>query len=604
MHLNIQGLSKKINSLEIVLDEYKPDFMCITEHWLKAHEINMISIHNYEIVNSFCRKTYDRGGVCIFSKIGLELQPIVFDKCIEKDFEVSLSVLNCVGQISCKLYIVVLYRSPSSSFDAFVDKVYDLLCMYYNKDNFYIICGDLNTDLLCDKHDSRKLVNLFLEFGMYAHVHQPTRITHNSSTCIDVIFSNVNIGIDAGDSNVIVRDTHMSDHTFQIFTFMSPMNFYSGKKEYVYRRDISDDHMLTFKLKLCSQDWSKIYLLDNFQQKFFWFYTTFLYEFDNVFSHKKIRRQAGRNTWFTPELKQLNNMLCELFKISKTTNNAYIKERYKSLKTIYQKKLKSARKNYNNNRLSYTNNVMKESWKIINQHKGCRYKPLPSSFRHNNTTITGSQNICNEFNNFFINSSATNPQYGKLKLQPQSNVTYFLTPTTPQEIQDVISKTTSKPAAGIDEICGTVIKSVSNVIAEPLSFLINESFKNGEYPKDLKVAKVIPIFKNKGSKDEISNYRNVCLPNQLAKIIDMCYYTRLCKFIESNNLMNNCQHGFRPKRSTESALAELCQFVYKALNNQENSIAIMFDLSRAFDTIDHKLLLEKLQRMVLNITKN
>nr|CAH7764994.1 unnamed protein product [Callosobruchus chinensis] len=61
--------------------------------------------------------------------------------------------------------------------------------------------------------------------------------------------------------------------------------------------------------------------------------------------------------------------------------------------------------------------------------------------------------------------------------------------------------------------------------------------------------------------------------------------------------MNNCQHGFRPKRSTESALAELCQFVYKALNNQENSIAIMFDLSRAFDTIDHKLLLEKLQRL-------
>nr|CAH7734351.1 unnamed protein product [Callosobruchus chinensis] len=76
--LGIQGLSKKVNSLEIVLDEYKPDFMCITEHWLKAHEINTISIHNYEIVNSFCRKTYDRGGVCIFSKIGLELQPINF----------------------------------------------------------------------------------------------------------------------------------------------------------------------------------------------------------------------------------------------------------------------------------------------------------------------------------------------------------------------------------------------------------------------------------------------------------------------------------------------------------------------------------------------
>nr|CAH7765474.1 unnamed protein product [Callosobruchus chinensis] len=493
MHLYIQGLSKKVNSLEIVLDEYKPDFM----------------------------KTYERGGVCIFSKIGLELQPIVFDKGFEKDFEVSLSVLNCVGQISCKLYIVVLYRSPSSSFDAFVDKVYDLLCMYYNKDNFYIICGDLNTDLLCDKHDSRKLVNLFLEFSMYAHVHQPARITHSSSTCIDVIFSNVNIGIDAGDSNVIVRDTHMSDHTFQLFTVMSLMNFYSGKKD-----------------------------------------------------HKKIRRQAGRNTWFTPELEQLNNMLCELFKISKTTNNAYIKERYKSLKTIYQKKIKSARKNYNNNRLSYTNN------------------PLPSSFRHNNTTITGSQNICNEFNNFFINSSATNPKYGKLKLQPQSNVTYFFTPTTPQEIQDVISKTTSKPAAGIDEICGAVIKSVSKVIAEPLSYLINESFKNGEYPKEISQRSK----GCEGSKDEISNYRNVCLPNQLAKIIDMCYYTRLCKFIESNNLMNNCQHGFRPKRSTESALAELCQFVYKTLNNHENSIAIMFDLSRAFDTINHKLLLEKLQR--------
>lgn len=93
------------------------------------------------------------------------------------------------------------------------------------------------------------------------------------------------------------------------------------------------------------------------------------------------------------------------------------------------------------------------------------------------------------------------------------------------------------------------------------------------------------------------NFRNICLQSQLAKIFDISYNTRLSNFLESNNLLAPSQNGFRKNKSTSTATSELCIFIYESLNNKTCPITLFFDLSRAFDTINHKLLLEKLSRI-------
>lgn len=95
----------------------------------------------------------------------------------------------------------------------------------------------------------------------------------------------------------------------------------------------------------------------------------------------------------------------------------------------------------------------------------------------------------------------------------------------------------------------------------------------------------------------MGNFRNISIQTQFAKVIDMSYKTRLEKFIVNHKLINNCQHGFCPGKSTTSAVAELCEHIYESLNLKKASIALYLDLSRAFDTVDHRLLLEKLERI-------
>lgn len=214
-----------------------------------------------------------------------------------------------------------------------------------------------------------------------------------------------------------------------------------------------------------------------------------------------------------------------------------------------------------------------------------------------NEKISGLQDICNSFNQHFIEFECPSPRYNELTLTPYQDKTFYLMPTTPKEIEALLVRITSKPAAGIDEIGGQILKSITNIMSTPLSYLINESFSSGQYPDALKISKSIPVFKNKGSRNDISNYRNICLQSQIAKVIDSAFNTRLNSFLESNKLLSVSQHGFRTNRSTSTAIADLSNFIYDCLNNKQISVALFFDLSRAFDTIDHVLLIEKLNRI-------
>ena len=153
---------------------------------------------------------------------------------------------------------------------------------------------------------------------------------------------------------------------------------------------------------------------------------------------------------------------------------------------------------------------------------------------------------------------------------------------------------TKKPCPGMDGVDGRVLKSVAAIIAEPICNFVNESFACGQFPENLKKSKCIPIYKTKGSKHDRANYRSICIQSQFAKIFEAAFLDRLVKFLDKFNILSECQNGFRKKRSTNTALMQVISFIHDALNGRENVVAFFYDLSRAFDTINHELLLQKL----------
>ena len=171
--------------------------------------------------------------------------------------------------------------------------------------------------------------------------------------------------------------------------------------------------------------------------------------------------------------------------------------------------------------------------------------------------------------------------------------TMYLHPITPTEILRHIDRLPSKNSSGYDGISNRLLKSIKHAIKIPLTKIFNLSISTGEFPENMKLAEVIPLFK-KGAIDIMENYRPISLLITISKLLEKSIYKRLYNFISNNNIFYSKQYGFRSNHSCEQAIQDLYGQLINSKEEGLKSIAVFLDLSKAFDTLPHELLLTKL----------
>ena len=139
-----------------------------------------------------------------------------------------------------------------------------------------------------------------------------------------------------------------------------------------------------------------------------------------------------------------------------------------------------------------------------------------------------------------------------------------------------------------------VIKGNKNLLSEPLSKLFNDSIKDGVFPTKFKLAKIIPIHKS-GCKTKVSNYRPISILSVFSKIFEIIMKNFLMSYLSKQKILNDRQFGFRPGLSTFDAINLFTSDLYNALDNHKSIISIYIDFSKAFDTVDPDILVDKLQ---------
>ena len=244
----------------------------------------------------------------------------------------------------------------------------------------------------------------------------------------------------------------------------------------------------------------------------------------------------------------------------------------------------------------------KKTWETISEILKNKKTVVTDTFiTSDGVHCTDSTDIANNFNIYFTtigNTLAANlPQTDNdpIELIESNPDNFFCIPTTQAEINNIIIHSKSKKSTGFDNIDSYIVKQIAPQIVNQLANIFNKSFLTGIVPSKLKIAKVIPLYKTKDPA-LFSNYRPISLLPFFSKILERLMHNRLYNFLTEHNILAMNQFGFRKNYSTFLALMDLVDNISKNIDEGNYSIGIFLDLSKAFDTIDHTILLDKLCR--------
>ena len=209
--------------------------------------------------------------------------------------------------------------------------------------------------------------------------------------------------------------------------------------------------------------------------------------------------------------------------------------------------------------------------------------------------------ISEQFNNYFVtigmtianNVNKSDDSDFKSYLRHSISSTIVLDPPQPVEIFNVINSLNPHRASGYDNISAYFLRLVNEVLAPILTAFFTWAFEKGIFPCTFKTAKVVPIFKT-GNKNSVNNYRPISLLPSLSKVPENLIKICFVKFFDKYNILYDYQYGFREGHSVLHSLLDVTSFGYDSIQNKENITMLLMDLRKAFDTVSHNILLQKL----------
>ena len=323
---------------------------------------------------------------------------------------------------------------------------------------------------------------------------------------------------------------------------------------------------------------------------------------DKHFPLVKLSRSKARDKPFmTAALKvsiRHKNKLHHKYLTNKTHVNKLIWQKYRRNLTNV---LQNAEKLYIHKMVQNHSSNSQEMWKFfgsILNNKNDKNLNI-TKLKVNDKIVTNQVEITNEFNHFFSNigknladriKSENNPE---LFLRNPIANSIFLNEVTITELQNEINDLNAKKSCGHDDLSAKFIKIISPLLTVPLCKVINQALATGVYPDLLKIAKVIPIHK-KGERDNVNNYRPISVLSTFNKLFEKIIHKRFYQFLTKYKAFHKFQFGFREKHSTTLALIEIVDQIRSAIESKNVVCGIFADLSKAFDTVDHEILLKKL----------
>ena len=435
----------------------------------------------------------------------------------------------------------------------------------------------------------------------------PTRVTKSSATLIDHILTN---SLHSNITPGVVR-YDISDR-FPIYAIFSNFPKKQTSKIY-YRRDFRnyDNENLANNVESSLSIFffnSDCITPSNYDKTFETFIAIIKTEIDKLAPVTKLSRRKSKlalkpwiakGVWVSIKKKQ------KLYKKAYPNGSPLDIFIYKKYSNCLTRVKKAAKRMHYIKQFENCKYDQLKTWKIIRELVYTSKLKKNDSFallNVNNREIDDAYAISEAFNEFFcsvadkIQQTSTNPVsefHYKTFLTSPILPSIYLDPPTPRETYNIIVNLKTKKSTGADEISSFFVRKLASVLSPYLCFLFTFAFEFGIFPNCLKIARVVPIHKA-GSKKEVTNYRPISLLTCFSKILEKLIQNRLLKFCHKNNIFYNRQFGFRKNHSTIQAINDIVSQCYDNLNCKKDTCLILLDIRKAFDTVNHNILLSKL----------
>ena len=433
------------------------------------------------------------------------------------------------------------------------------------------------------------------QFGLDQIINGPTRYTENRDSCLDIVCTNCD---HIANSNVC--DINLSDHEMVFFT-RKRLTIKQEKVSFTGRSYKNYDKAI-FMENLLNQNWSNFDEGTNVEALWKSMVDNITKCIDEMCPLKIFKVKKSDKPWFTNELLEQIKDKDRALRKAKRSGKSLDWKIARRLRNDCLREVRRAKTNFIQNELDANWNDSKKFWQQVNTLLPKNANSATINLMNNNNEPVPVDHVPDFVNNYFSNIGSKLAETMNEPWSYNGTRSDHKLPdisTTAEEVGKLIRDIDISKSSAVLNLSSRIMKDAFEAVPVLLTKIFNLSLSKGIVPETWKSGTIIPL-KKEGNSPDVNNFRPISLLPIQCKLLEKIVHTRILDHLEQYELLDTKQGGFRPNHSTIDTIVRFTESLYKNINSGQASIAVYIDLRKAFDTVNHNILIQKLDLLGIN----
>ena len=610
LSLNVRSLYSKLSELHVRFKDF--DVLCFCETWLNS-SINdqMISMEGFELLrldrekgNITTKKGKPKrgGGLIVYIKTELS----AFAEIVEEISSVTGNVEQLwisINKPNTKKQIVAnIYRPPNGKLSDAIYEMSESMKKVRNSHSGEItILGDFNVNYnLRHTLPFKQLKDFERKFNLTQLINTSTRLGTKSNSCIDLIFTTMDHVISSGVLDVLISD-HLPVFLIKKKSKTPSRSIPTKARSYVKYDKATFQENIKFHPK-----WETFWHVEENNPEEMWdtIFEIVKENADDQCPYKNMNFREDTPEWITKEILSEINLKDYLYRKAKKINTPTDWDIFRSKRNEVKRLLASAKENFVKNKLNELEGNPRKFWREINKISGLgknKNKRKCTKIVDENGNVHENVDAANFLNNYYVNVGPNLAKEHAKKWEKKTceigvDSSFTFKWITVKEVERMVKDICLAKSSAINKLSTRLLKDAFEILCFELAYLYNSCLQQGIFPKAWGSSIVTPIPKtNKKNSSDPKDWRPISQIALPGKILEKIIHSQISYYLDVNNILSDNQYGFRKERSTSLAIFDVLKNLHENWNQKNFSGCVFIDFSRAFDSIDHTILAEKLK---------